>query len=110
MRVSLKCGVGYNSDLDLVQKVTKTTIANAFSQIKSNDEVEFYYQDYGDSSINFLCCFWVDSESALEKLKAKSKAIIQLKKAFDDNNINIPFPIRTLQFDGNLETSIHNHK
>ncbi len=110
MRVSLKCGVGYNSDLDLVQKVTKTTIANAFSQIKSNDEVEFYYQEYGDSSINFLCRFWVDSESALEKLKAKSKAIIQLKKAFDDNNINIPFPIRTLQFDGNLETSIHNHK
>lgn len=110
MRVSLQCGVGYNSDLDLVQKVTKTTIANAFSQIKSNDEVEFYYQEYGDSSINFLCRFWVDSESALEKLKAKSKAIIQLKKAFDDNNINIPFPIRTLQFDGNLETSIHNHK
>lgn len=110
MRVSLKCGVGYNSDLDLVQKVTKTTIANAFSQIKSNDEVEFYYQEYGDSSINFLCRFWVDSESALEKLKAKSKAIIQLKKAFDENNINIPFPIRTLQFDGNLETSIHNHK
>ncbi|MCH2033977.1 MAG: mechanosensitive ion channel [Tenacibaculum sp.] len=110
MRVSLQCGVGYNSDLYLVQKVTKTTIANAFSQIKSNDEVEFYYQEYGDSSINFLCRFWVDSESALEKLKAKSKAIIQLKKAFDDNNINIPFPIRTLQFDGNLETSIHNHK
>lgn len=110
MRVSLKCGVGYNSDLDLVQKVTKTTIANAFSQIKSNDEVEFYYQEYGDSSINFLCRFWVDSESALDKLKAKSKAIIQLKKAFDENNINIPFPIRTLQFDGNLETSIHNHK
>jgi small conductance mechanosensitive channel len=110
MRVSLQCGVGYNSDLDLIQKVTKSTIANAFSQIKSTDEVEFYYQEYGDSSINFLCRFWVDSESALEKLKAKSKAIIQLKKAFDENNINIPFPIRTLQFDGNLETSIHNHK
>lgn len=31
-------------------------------------------------------------------LKARSDAIIRLKKAFDENDITIPFPIRTLDF------------
>jgi small conductance mechanosensitive channel len=102
MRVFLECGVGYESDLDKVESLTKETIANAFSQINSPDEVEFYYTEYGGSSINYLCRFWIESENALEKLKAKSKAIIEIKKAYDKENINIPFPIRTLQFDNNL--------
>jgi len=102
MRVSLECGVGYESDLDFVQKLTKQTISDTFEQIKSPDEVEFYYVEYGGSSINYLCRFWIDSENALEKLKAKSKAIVEIKNAYDKENINIPFPIRTLQFDNKL--------
>ena len=74
----------------------------SFDQIESPDEVEFFYTSYGDSSINFLCRYWVDSESGIEKLRAKSKGIIEIKKAFDKEGINIPFPIRTLQFDTGL--------
>lgn len=104
MRVMLECGVGYDSDLELVERITKETIASTFKQIEDAEEVEFYFREYGDSAITFLCRFWIDSESALERLRAKSKAIIQLKKAFDNNEINIPFPIRTLQVDTPIET------
>lgn len=102
MRVFLECGVGYDSDLELVEKLTKTTIANSFDQVKSPEDVEFYYTEFGDSSINYLCRFWIDAENMLEKLKAKTKAIIEIKKAYDKEGINIPFPIRTLQFDNKL--------
>lgn len=102
MRVMLECGVGYESDLDQVEALTKQTIANTFSQVKEASEVEFYYTEFGGSSINYLCRFWIDSENALERLKSKSKAIIEIKKAYDTENINIPFPIRTLQFDNEL--------
>ncbi len=102
MRVMLECGVGYESDLDQVEELTKKTIANAFEQVNDANEVEFYYTEFGDSSINYLCRFWIDSESALEKLKAKSKAIAVIKKAYNQAGINIPFPIRTLQFDNKL--------
>jgi len=108
MRVFLECGVGYDSDLELVESLTKQTIANTFSQIKSADEVEFYYTEYGGSSINYLCRFWIDSENALEKLKAKSRAIVEIKKAYDKENIDIPFPIRTLQFDDKLSLDVPN--
>lgn len=102
MRIFLECGVGYESDLEKVQQLTKETIANTFDQIKSSDDVEFYYTEFGDSSINYLCRFWIDAESMLEKLRAKTKAIIEIKKAYDKEGINIPFPIRTLEFNNKL--------
>ena len=102
MRVFLECGVGYESDLDHVEKLTKQTVCDTFDQIEKPEDVEFYYTEYGGSSINYLCRFWIDAENALEKMKSKSKAIIEIKKAYDKENINIPFPIRTLQFDNKL--------
>ncbi|MBU2938593.1 mechanosensitive ion channel family protein [Lacinutrix sp. C3R15] len=102
MRVMLECGVGYESDLEKVEQLTKQTIANTFNQVKGPNDVEFYYTEFGGSSINYLCRFWIDAENALEKLKSKSRAIIEIKKAYDKEGINIPFPIRTLQFDSKL--------
>lgn len=102
MRVFLECGVGYESDLEEVQRLTKKVIANTFDQVKNPEDVEFYYTEFGDSSINYLCRFWIDAESMLEKLNAKTKAIIEIKKAYDEAGINIPFPIRTLEFNNKL--------
>jgi len=102
MRVVLECGVGYKSDLKQVEQLTKETIANAFEQVKSPDDVEFYYTEFGGSSINYMTRFWIDAESMLEKLNAKTKAIIEIKNAYDKAGVNIPFPIRTLQFENKL--------
>ncbi|SEA33004.1 mechanosensitive ion channel family protein [Bizionia paragorgiae] len=102
MRVSFNCGVGYESDLEFVEKLTKETIAKAFPNIENTEQVEFYYQEFGSSSIDFLCRFWIEGDKAIYKLRAINTAIIEIKKAFDKNAINIPFPIRTLQFDNDL--------
>lgn len=106
MRVVIECGVGYESDLEKVEQLTKETIAASFGQVKTPEDVEFYYTEFGSSSINYICRFWIDAESMLEKLKAKTKAIIEIKKAYDKENINIPFPIRTLQFDNKLDFKV----
>lgn len=106
MRVVIECGVGYESDLELVEKITKETISKAFEQVSGTEEVEFYYTEFGASSINYMCRFWIDAESMLEKLKAKTKAIIEIKKAYDQEGINIPFPIRTLKVDKEIALSL----
>ena len=106
MRIAIECGVEYGVDLEMVEKLTIETIRHHFNQDEIGKKVEFYYNEFGDSSINFLCRFWVDSENALEKLKAKSKAIIEIKKAFDAENINIPFPMRTLEFTPNNRLNV----
>ncbi len=95
-RVILKCGVGYSSDLEFVRDLVCKTIKSHFENIENSKEVIFLYTEFGDSSINFETRFWIQSTSAIELLKAKTTAMIAIKKAFDQNNINIPFPIRTL--------------
>ena len=101
MRISITCGVEYGADLEDVEKITKNVIDENFNQNKIQESVEFYYTDFGDSSINFLCRFWIDSKNALEKLKAKSNAIIKIKQAFEKEGISIPYPMRTLEFANN---------
>jgi small conductance mechanosensitive channel len=104
-RVILSCGVGYSSDLEFVRELVNKTIVENFKPVETADDVIFLYTEFGDSSINFEVRFWIDSTSALEVLKAKTEAVIAIKKAFDANDINIPFPIRTLDFPKNVHVS-----
>lgn len=97
IRTTVKCGVGYESDLRFVKKVAKEEIGKAFPQ--EDKEIEFQYLEFGDSSINFQLRFWVDATANLTTLEAKSEAIILLKERFDKEEINIPYPIRTLVSD-----------
>jgi small conductance mechanosensitive channel len=103
IRVTVGCGVGYKSDLEFVEKLVKTTLSNTFKKIDDNKPVEFYFTEFGDSSINFICRFWIEGTRNVHNLEASNKAIIAIKKAFDAEGINIPFPIRTLEFNNNLK-------
>ncbi len=100
-RVMVDCGVAYDSDLEMVRDLTLETIRNSFPQ-NANEEVEFMYKEFGDSSINFVVRFWTNVTKNRDILFARSKAIIAMKKVFDQHDINIPFPIRTIDFTNNL--------
>ncbi|ASV30775.1 mechanosensitive ion channel family protein [Maribacter cobaltidurans] len=102
-RVILECGVGYESDLEFVRNLVKKTILENFESIEQKEDIIFLYEEFGDSSINFETRFWIKSTSALEVARAKTDAMIAVKKAFDQNDINIPFPIRTLDFPQKLK-------
>ena len=77
--------------------MTLSTV-NQMDCLMPGKEVTFYYTGYGDSAINFVVMFWVHYPDEPGFLKARSDAIINIKKAFDQNGITIPFPIRTLDF------------
>lgn len=104
-RVILSNGVAYDSDLDKVKDLTVETIINNFEVPKTSEDVLFLYRDFGSSAINYEIRFWINSYSALEVAKAKSKAIMLIKKAYEKEDINIPFPIRTLNFGNQLKTT-----
>lgn len=103
IRVELDCGVAYSSDLEFVQKLTLDTLSKTFEKIDDSKPPEFFFMEFGDSSINFRCRFWIEGTRNVHKLQAINKAIIAIKKAFDAEGINIPFPIRTLEFNNNLK-------
>jgi small conductance mechanosensitive channel len=61
--------------------------------------VDLYYNEFGGSSINFLLTFWIRfTHHHADFMQAQSEAVMAIKQAFAENDITIPFPIRTLDF------------
>ena len=96
-RIDLSCGVSYGDDLEKAKKIAIEAVEGLESRDTSKD-VELYYNEFGDSSINFTLRFWISFQELPQYWGAQSEAIMALKKAFDENDIMIPFPIRTLDF------------
>ena len=96
-RFDLKMGVSFGDDLQKVIDVTLDAVKD-IQGLSSEDKTTMFYQEFGNSSINFVIRFWINTADQPEFLKVGSDAIMKIKKAYDENDIMIPFPIRTLDF------------
>ena len=97
-RVDLKVGVSYAEDLDKVERVAINAIKEGLEHLVDNEPVHVLYTEFGSSSINFEVRYWVPYDNYEQFLKGISDGIKAIKKAFDKEGIQIPFPIRTLDF------------
>ncbi|WP_340102641.1 mechanosensitive ion channel family protein [Rhodohalobacter sp. 8-1] len=96
-RIDLSCGVSYGDDLEKARQVA-TNAVDKLDPVMSDRGIEFYFDEFGSSSINFKIRFWVAFATNPDFWSARSEAIIAISQAFDENDIMIPFPIRTLDF------------
>jgi small-conductance mechanosensitive channel len=96
-RMDLTVGVSYGEDLEQVKTITMESV-NEIAGLSPNDNTSFFYTEFSDSSINFTIRIWSASPDQPEFLRIQSEAIMRIKKAYDQNGITIPFPIRTLDF------------
>lgn len=96
-RVDINVGVSYADDLEKVERVTKEALESLAGRIEHKN-VEVFFQEFGDSSINLSAQVWVHFTTSKAYFKAQHEAVMSIKKKFDENNITIPFPIRTLDF------------
>jgi len=96
-KVELVCGISYGDNLRKVKKVATEAIEN-YDGYDSDRPIDFFYTGFGNSSIDFKLRFWMNTTRQPDFLLSRSEAIIALKEAFDENDITIPFPIRTLDF------------
>lgn len=96
MRIVIKCGVHYNSNLEAVKQIVIKTIRNNFAPIK-DETIDFHYLNFGESSIDFQVRFWADAIDKTRLFEAKSTAMMSIKKTFDKHGIIIPFPIVTIE-------------
>ncbi|MDQ2863953.1 MAG: mechanosensitive ion channel [Bacteroidota bacterium] len=96
-RFDLSIGISYGDDLHKVIDVTLAAV-KGIECLSQDDEPTMFYKEFGGSSINFVIRLWVNTADQPEFLKVGSDAIMRIKKAYDENDIMIPFPIRTLDF------------
>lgn len=96
-RVDIPVGISYGDDLPKVEELLIKTLSQVNNLVPGRD-IEFFYTDFGDSSINFTVRYWINYRGRVEYLQARHEGIKLIKAAFDQNDITIPFPIRTLDF------------
>ncbi len=96
-RVDIELGVSYADNLKKVKNVLLELI-NDLPFIRKQEEVSVFFEEFASSSIQLKLMFWIDYPDEPSFLQARSKAIMTIKKAFDQHDITIPYPIRTLDF------------
>ena len=88
-------GVAYKSKPEKVKSIL-LSIANAHEQVLSNPEPFVLFQDFGDSALIFELYIAVDSSFSANLVKSDLR--FSIFEAFEKNDIEIPFPQRTVTF------------
>jgi small conductance mechanosensitive channel len=96
-RVDLEVGISYGDSLPKVKQVTLDAI-ESIEGLHPNMQTKLWFTGFGNSSINFIVAFWLSSTEHASFLEARSQAVMAIHKAYAENEITIPFPIRTLDF------------
>jgi len=89
---TVECGVAYGTDLEKAESIAKQAAREVMSTcngVKDFDPI-FRYSEFGDSSINFKVV--MRTKTLADSFLAKHEFIKKLKKAFDSEGIEIPFP------------------
>lgn len=95
-RVRIICGVGYGEDVAEARRVIKRAVTSCDS-VNTSKSVEIFAQEFADSSINFEIAWWTGA-TPLEQRASRDEVVEAVKSALDENDIEIPFPYRTLTF------------
>lgn len=93
-RTDLAVGVDYNTSLPKAKEILQNTITQVEGVLDYPDP-EIDLVGFGDSSIDLIVRYWTTPRQPTVR-QVQTRAIIAIKKAFDQANISIPYPIRTV--------------
>jgi small-conductance mechanosensitive channel len=97
MNLLIEVGIDYSSNLEHVEQVTLEVGREILKEVPGGEETFepfMRYHTFGDSSINFTV--YLRCKEFYEKFLVQHEFIKRLKKRYDQEGINIPFPIRTV--------------
>lgn len=87
-RIDCKVSIAYKENIGRVKEVL-TDIANRNPLVFQEPKPLFIFKGFNDSSIDLQFSVWATKE---DWLQAKNEMYEEIKKRFDEENIEIPFP------------------
>lgn len=96
-RIEVPVGISYGDDPTKAADVIVEAM-NEKEYVINKEDTSVFASGFGDSSVNLLVWFWIDYPGQQGFMAARHDAVVTVKKALEDNDILIPFPIRTLDF------------
>jgi small conductance mechanosensitive channel len=94
-RCDLTFGIGYSDDIDKAREIIKELIEQDGRYLKDQG-YEIYVAELADSSVNFTVRTWVNGGDYWPFFFHMHE---QVKKAFDDKGVSIPFPQMDVHMD-----------
>lgn len=88
IRVDMTFGIGYTDDIDKARKVIQQ-VADSCPEVSKDKPVDIFVSELADSSVNFAVRPWANSAHYWDVYFYMHENI---KKAFDKENISIPYP------------------
>ncbi|MGB9963646.1 mechanosensitive ion channel family protein [Halobacterium sp. CBA1126] len=102
LRQQFLFGIGYDDDIDAATEIIVEE-AEAHDGILDDPGVSVRLTELGDSYVGLKSRFWIDDPSRSDFVKTRSEYVQSVKQRFDEEGIDIPYPVRTL--DGEVEIS-----
>jgi len=95
LRIRTTVGIDYDTDVDRAESVLMEVI-DGVESVSPAPKAEVLPTTFDDSAIELECRYWIESPNARKKWQTQANAIRAIKTAFDEADINIPFPQREL--------------
>lgn len=91
-RMDIDIGVAYKEDVERVMKLLKE-VADLNPYCLDEPEPVIIFKGFGDSALEILFAPWF---AKTDYVKLRNSLLIEVKRRFDEEGIEIPFPHRTL--------------
>ncbi|WP_144901821.1 mechanosensitive ion channel family protein [Halobellus captivus] len=95
LRLQVPFGIGYDDD---TEKATEIIIeeAEAREDILEDPAPSVRLTELGDSSVTLTSRIWISDPSRADFVKTRGEYVTAVKRRFDEEGIDIPYPNRTL--------------
>ncbi|QGX94510.1 mechanosensitive ion channel family protein [Haloplanus rallus] len=100
LRLQVPFGIGYDDDIERANEIILEE-AHAHPDILEDPAPSVRLTELGDSSVVLKSRVWIDDPSRSDFVKTRGEYVTGVKERFDEEDINIPYPNRTLG--GSLE-------
>ena len=112
-RIEVPVGISYADDIEKAGNVIVEAMKDK-EYVIIKDETAVYAESFGDSSINLVLWFWISYPGEHGFMDVRHDAVCTVKTVLEENDILIPFPIRTLDFNSkgsnNLDAMLKDEK
>lgn len=95
LRIITEIGVDYDDDIDVAATIAKEAIEGC-DAVADTPGPDVVLDSFADSSVVLQLRYWIDKPTIQRKLSAQNEVIDTVKKAFEEEDIKIPYPQREL--------------
>ena len=95
LRLKFDFGIGYDDDIDRAAEIIVEEAQN-HDGILDDPAPSVRLIELGDSSVGLQSRIWIEDPSRADFVKVRGEYVQTVKERFDEEDINIPYPNRTI--------------